>query len=362
MNLECLYKKIIDSNRKTIYEPLFRVLNALSFFYSALMRLRSRCYSSGWLSSKELGCRAVSIGNLTLGGTGKTPMTLWLARMLKERGHRPAILSRGYKGTFQGSVKVVSDGQRVLLSPESAGDEPVMMADRLKDVPVLVGANRYSSGLYAIQQFDADVLLLDDGYQHLSLRRDCNILLLDYANPFGNGLVFPSGHLREPAESIERADLICFTRCPEEGSLSIGDFPLNIKKPLVKTRPRLSAWVSLDTGERLPPEGLCGEPVLAFCGIARPEDFQRLLDKAGVRTVSKVDFPDHHFYSQHDLIRIRHGLGNARCIATTEKDAVKIRLFLTDVPIFYAEIDLEILEGEELLIRSVLGPEEKVSL
>tara|TARA_B100000686_G_C16768660_1_gene963536 strand:+ start:724 stop:1812 length:1089 start_codon:yes stop_codon:yes gene_type:complete len=362
MNLERLYNQIIDPNRKVIHEPFFRVLNAVSFFHSALMRLRSRGYSAGWLSSKKLDCRVVSIGNLTLGGTGKTPMTLWLARMLRSRGHRPAILSRGYKGTTQGSTNVVCDGQNVLLSPESAGDEPVMLASRLKDVPVLVGANRYSSALFASQHFDSDVLLLDDGYQHLALRRDCNILLLDCANPFGNGLVFPSGHLREPIEAIERADVICFTRCSEEGSFSTGDFPLKLSKPSVKTRPRLSAWVRLDTGERLPPEGLCGESVLAFCGIARPEDFQRLLDKAGVRTVSKFDFSDHHFYSKKDLNLMQRGLGKARCIATTEKDAVKIRLFSWDVPIFYAEIDLDVFEGEEFLIRSVLGSEEKVNL
>ena len=358
MKMEHLYKRIVDPNRETIHEPIYQILNAASFLYSAAMTLRSRCYRFGFLASNKLACRVVSIGNLTLGGAGKTPMTLWLAQMLKERGYRPAILSRGYKGTARKSVNVVCDGERILLAPKVAGDEPVMMAQRLKNIPVLTGVDRYSSGLLAIQQFSVDFLLLDDGYQHLALKRDCNILLLDYANPFGNGKVFPAGSLREPIKMMDRSDMICLTRCPRDDSFSYKDLvDRGISKPSVKTRLRLNSWVRLDTEEHLPPEALHGEAVSAFCGIACPDDFISLLEEVGAQTLSRTDFPDHHPYSKEDLYLVQNKSADARFVVTTEKDAVKVRIFSTKMPILFAKIDLEVIEGEEILIRSVLGNE-----
>ena len=161
---------------------------------------------------KRLDCRVISVGNLTLGGTGKSPMVMKIARLLKDRGCQPAILSRGYGRMVNEQVRVVNDGKETLLDPRYAGDEPVMMGKILGDIPILIGPSRYLTGTHAIERFGVDTLVLDDAYQHVQLERDVNILLVDAENPLGNGNLFPAGVLRESAEQMNRADLIILTR------------------------------------------------------------------------------------------------------------------------------------------------------
>lgn len=352
MNLERLYHQIIDPNRKPLHEPVFQALSAVSAVYGAAMNLRARGYATGWFSGRKLDCRVISVGNLTLGGTGKTPMTLWLASSLRERGFRPAILSRGYKGNATG-VGIVSEGAGPLMTPAEAGDEPVMMAERLPGVPVLVGSDRYASGRVAIQKFGCDVAVLDDGFQHLALERDCNILLLDHANPFGNGRLFPSGHLREPAEALGRADVVCFTRCQEGRA----DPELPRPLPVVKSRPRLAGWRKRDSQDILPLKELAGKTAAAFCGIARPGDFFSLLSRHGLNAVRSREFPDHHPYSAEDFARVQEEAlrEGAECIVTTEKDAVKSGGFSWKLPLLAAVLELEVFQGEQILLDAAIG-------
>jgi len=206
MNFESLYYQVISPDRKYYHVPMYLFLKV----------------------------PVISVGNLTLGGTGKTPTVVFIAELLKENGYHPAVLSRGYGGESTLGLNVVSDGREVLLPPEEAGDEPVMMARRLDGIPVLTGKSRYITGRFAIDNLGADILILDDGFQHLPLHRDLNILLCDHKNPFGNGCIFPAGELREPLGEIERADVICITRWRGEagGDLN-GRNPRNV--PVVAT-------------------------------------------------------------------------------------------------------------------------------
>lgn len=198
-----------------------RFLSFLSLLYGGAHRLRCVAYQRGWRRTHRLSCPVVSIGNLVAGGTGKTPMTQFIARHAQHLGYHPVILSRGYKGRAERKGGVVSDGTTVLMTPEMAGDEPFMLASSLTGIPVIVGQDRYRSGCLAIKQFQPDLILLDDGFQHIRLARDLNILLLDNHRPMGNGYLLPRGILREPLAAIKRADVVVFTRAEKGQPLSM---------------------------------------------------------------------------------------------------------------------------------------------
>ncbi len=190
------------------------LLTLLSKAYGTGVRLRRNAYASGFLKQKKLPCTVISIGNLTTGGTGKTPMTIYVAEQVRRLGYRVAVLSRGYKGAAEKSGGIVSDGNAVLMDPLSAGDEPFLLAASLKGIPVLVGHDRYQSGMHAINRFQTEVVILDDAFQHLALFRDVNLLLLDSSLPFGNGHLLPRGSLREPVSALDFSDALIMTRSP----------------------------------------------------------------------------------------------------------------------------------------------------
>ena len=355
MNLENLYYRIVAEDRKFYHAPLFLCLRVISIFYGWAQTLRQWCYQIGIFPARRLDCRVISIGNLVMGGTGKTPMTMWIAETLRDHGHNPAIISRGYGGLVTDGIHVVCDGQYILLSPEIAGDEPYMMAERLKNVPVLTSRDRYAAGRYAIDHFGADVLILDDGFQHLALHRDLNILLCDQQKPFGNKLVFPAGHLREPVPAADRADVICFTRCSENGrgehhSLKLfqkrGD---GRKKSILRTAPRVDCLIRMDNHEILTCDFMRNRPVAAFCGIAHPDGFREFLKDA--RIVLFQPFPDHYSYTSNDLQLMDDAAkkAGAEFILTTEKDAVKIANHHFTLPVLKVRLALEILEGKDTL-------------
>ena len=212
MKFERLYYRIISPKRKFYHFPVYLILKLLSFFYLWGHYFRMWAYNCDLFPSNKLECRVISVGNLTLGGTGKTPVVMMIAEILRGNGRKPGILSRGYGGNSKNEINVVCDGENILLSTEIAGDEAVMMAKRLKNVPILVGSDRYQTGRYAIKHFGVDTLILDDGFQHLALKRDMNILLFDHRRPFGNGQLFPAGELREPKKEARRANFVCITR------------------------------------------------------------------------------------------------------------------------------------------------------
>jgi tetraacyldisaccharide 4'-kinase len=310
-------------------------LRLLSLPYAAAAALKNRLYDRELLRPTKLFCPVISVGNLTVGGTGKTPTVIFIANLLKERGYRPAVLSRGYGGHAGASVNVVSDGNHVLLGWREAGDEPVLIAGALPGIPVLTGPKRSLTGGAAVERFGADVLILDDAFQHRALFRNLDIVLVDAVRPFGNGFILPRGPLREIPEALRRAHLLIRTGAeadpavPPQGASGLPSFR-GVHRPL--------GLAEAGTGRVQPLAELKGRRVCAFAGIGRPEAFRRSLTGLGAEVVSFRAFPDHHPYSRtdiDDLRRLAGGSGAGR-IVTTEKDAVR----LADHPDFLKEVFL----------------------
>ena len=328
--------------------PLTAMLRLLSFPYGAAIAVRNGLYNRGFLRQERLPCPVIAVGNVTVGGTGKTPTVILLAKLLKDRGRRPAILSRGYGGKAKGPVNVVSDGYRILLSWREAGDEPVLMARSVPGIPVLTGPERVRTGRAAIGKFGADVLVLDDAFQHRALFRDLDILLLNGARPFGNGFLLPRGPLREPPSAIGRAHLVIRTGTTEEES----DAPATVDAlslPAFRGLHRPRALVEAQTGRILPLAELQGKKVCAFAGIGHPEAFRRSLAELGAGIVSFKAYPDHHPYSRphiEALEGLAHESG-AEKIVTTEKDGVRLADFPDFLPkVLLLRIGMEVIPAE----------------
>ncbi|MDP2991986.1 MAG: tetraacyldisaccharide 4'-kinase [Deltaproteobacteria bacterium] len=283
------------------------------------------------------------MGNLTLGGTGKTPVTMWLADYIRSKEKKVTIVSRGYRAKNKRPVSIVSDGQRIFLGPDEAGDEPFMMARNLPGVPLLIGKERFLVGMRAIEDFSPDVVLLDDGYQHLGLARDLNLLLLRTVKPFGNGRVFPAGTLREPLSALKRADAFILTYAEEEAGSVMEEQRLFLQerfpnKPVfVSYCKPVSFYLLNETSIRLGRtkdnekashnlSELKGKKALAFCGIAHPESFRKMLIRLGIDLVDFIAYRDHYDYHRGDIEEIEEKAARkgAEFIITTEKDAVKI--------------------------------------
>ena len=307
------------------------------------------------------------MGNITVGGTGKTPTTELVALGLQKRGFKTAILSRGYKGKKDSDVNLVSDGDKIYLGPQVAGDEPYMLAKRLKGIPVVVGSDRYKIGQFAEEKFDLDALILDDGFQHIRLHRDLNILLVDGKRGFGNGFMLPRGPLREPLSAMQRADMILMNKADsllpglEESIKKISSSKEYFKSHYEATR-LLSLWEKAES----PLNIISGAKVIALSAIATPSSFTNLLSSMGGTVVSEVSFSDHHHYEQKDLdVAVEKAKNSgADFIVTTEKDAVKLSQLKEekDLPIYFIEIALAMAGGQENFINSIIkisGLEEK---
>ena len=311
-----------DDRRLLRFLPLFLV----SLMYRAGVGLRNLLYDTGRLRAHKMPCAVISVGNITVGGTGKTPMTILLADMLKGQGYRPAILSRGYGGKREGFGGVVSDGREILMGPDEAGDEPVLMATRMSDIPVIIGKVRSLTGRLATERFGADVLILDDGFQHRQLARDIDIVLLDGGRPFGNGFMLPRGGLREPRGSLQRADIVIMTSTGETGDPPRGDLP---HIPVFSSCRRPLDVVRGQAQDIFPLTHLMGKRVCAFSGIAEPDGFREILQPLCGEIVSFVTFPDHHVYAAGDVEQIRTAYrdSGAQIMVTTEKDGIKLARF-----------------------------------
>jgi tetraacyldisaccharide 4'-kinase len=296
-------------------------LSALSLVYGAGAWLHRGLYTRGWRPRARLGCRVVSVGNLGVGGSGKTPTAALLARELKRRGHRVVIASRGYGREARSEVVVVSDGRHVLARVEEAGDEPLLLAAHASGVPVLVGPRRALVGQRAISSFGAEVLLLDDGFQHHALERDLDVLVLDGHFGLGNARVLPRGPLREPLTSLSRADAVGTL----DGPLREAD-----ERRLERHCPTAHRFEArrvprglrpLDGGTLEDPGSLHGKEVGLLSGIARPDSLRRSVEALGARVVSERVFRDHHRYRAGDLAGLA---AEAQRWITTEKDAIKL--------------------------------------
>ncbi len=302
-----------------------------SIFYGGAIKLRAVLFKKQVFRSHKLPCPVISIGNLTLGGTGKTPMTIYVAGLVKRLGYRPAVVSRGYKGGSEKRGGIVSDGDNFLLKAEASGDEAFMMARKLKNIPVLVGQNRFRSGMRAIRRCKADVIILDDGFQHLKLQRDIDLVLLDDTRPLGNGYLFPRGILREPVSALKRAHGCVLTRCGKENAhrpeLGPGPFFRTCHKPCLEyVVPAGGVSATADAQDRSGLERIRGRRVVAFSGIARNDEFRRMIASLGGDPVAFTGFPDHHWYGPEDFRRLLADIKKtgAGLLITTDKDYARI--------------------------------------
>ncbi len=342
------------------------LLLGLSRIYAGAIQARLFLWRHRIFRDHTLGCQVVSIGNLTVGGTGKTPVVEVFARALQHAGRRVAILSRGYKSTprplWQRLVakvtlqedkippKVVSDGQSLLLDSEQAGDEPYMLASNLKDVVVLVDKDRVKSGRYAIQRFGCDTLLLDDGFQYLALKSRLDICLVDRNNPFGNHYLLPRGTLREPITNLKRARYIFITKSSKFGAdkLRKAIRQFNETAEVIECAHHPLYLQDVFTGERHDLKRLAGLDVAALSGIAAPESFEDGLRGLGAKVVYRKAYADHHRYTQQEIINMinRSLKRGAKAILTTEKDAVRFpKIDRRDIPVYFLRVEIRIIAG-----------------
>jgi len=327
-----------------------QVLAGCASLYKAGVRLRYAMYGTGFLKSRRLDCPVISIGNLAVGGAGKTPMAVWLAKMLVEKGLRPVVISRGYRGTLEDEAAVVSDGREVFLDAKTCGDEPYMMAME-KAFPVVVGKDRYKAGLMALEAFAPDVVILDDGFQHLKLGRDLNLVLLDYTQPLGNGRMLPAGRLRETLGMAKnRIDAVVFTRCPlDEFQGSEGH---SFASDIIKTLPPVPVFFSThepfvaqlflagdNNTDDFQSRRLKGKTAVLFSGLARNASFAQSVQDLGVTIADHFEFCDHYGYNEPDFKRIsdRAKALNVDLILTTQKDWVKVN------PVYFRDVTVVVI-------------------
>src|SRR5882724_7075351 len=341
------------------------ILYSLSFIYERVVQLRLYLYRKRVFRERALGCLVISIGNLTVGGTGKTPIVEKFARALQSGGRRVAILSRGYKSvprkrswldrikkTDVDPPRVVSDGKSLLLDSLTAGDEPYMLAHNLKSVIVLVDKDRVKSGLFAIDNWKVDTLLLDDGLQYLHLKHRLDIVLIDRQAPFGNEFLLPRGTLREPPHNLRRASYIFITKSTGEPNDALIERIRRYNRTAEIIECAHKPLYLQDTfgGEQLPLERLRDIYIGSICGIAAPDSFEGGLRKLGARVELAKRYIDHHRYTEAEMQSFinRCVRRDVEMIVTTEKDAVRMpRLGKTDVPIYFLRVEIEILSGHE---------------
>jgi tetraacyldisaccharide 4'-kinase len=367
-NLEQFGIDVVLERRHGFRAGILRgILYALSFIYERIVQLRLYLYRKRIFRERTLGCLVISIGNLTVGGTGKTPIVEKFARALRAGGRRVAILSRGYRSVppptkrnwfarlWKENVdppRVVSDGKSLLLDSLTAGDEPYMLAHNLKDVIVLVDKDRVKSGLFAIDKWKVDTLLLDDGLQYLHLKHRLDIVLIDRQAPFGNEFLLPRGTLRESPRNLRRASYIFITKSSGEPNDALIERirRYNRTAEIIECAHRPLYLQNVLTGEQLPLERLRDTYIGSICGIAAPESFEGGLKQLGAHVDLAKRYIDHHRYTEAELQSfitrcIRRDL---EMIVTTEKDAVRMpHLSHAEVPINFLRVEIEILSGQE---------------
>jgi tetraacyldisaccharide 4'-kinase len=331
--------------------PWDTALAGAALAYRGGLALRRAAYALGLRRARSLPCPVVAVGNLTVGGTGKTPLVETIARRLAGRGRRVTIVSRGYGRSPASDVRLVSDGRGLRLTPAEAGDEPFLLARRLlaERVAVVVGRDRFRAGAWALQQTGADVLLLDDGFQQRRLRKDVDVVCLDARAPWGCRGLFPRGTLREPPGALERAHLLVLSHA-DGVDLAQTAAVLRARAPAAPVAVatyEVEGVEEVRTGARAPIDALRDRAVLAFAGIAVPENFLETLETLGVAPRAFVPFPDHHRYTATDLAGLRSQAGavGATALVTTEKDAVRLPAAAT-LPVWAVRVRLRLREPD----------------
>jgi tetraacyldisaccharide 4'-kinase len=365
--VETYVLEVIVGERRGGWTPVLRgLLYGLSRVFGVAVRLRRWLYNMRILRDTTLGVQVIAIGNLSVGGTGKTPVVERFARELRDLGRNVAILSRGYRSRppplrqrllnkvllreDQTPPRVVSDGKNLLLDSETAGDEPYMLASNLRDVVVLVDKDRVKAGRYAIEKFGCDTLLLDDGFQYWDLRgRRHDVVLVDCQQPFGNGHLLPRGTLREPPSHLARASTIFITKSDgNTADLRAHIARFNPHAPIIECVHHPLYFEDVFTGERCGLELIKGRKIAALSGIAQPESFEAGLARLGGVLVYAKRFADHHRFTQQEVLNVinRSKKRQAEMIITTQKDAVRFpKLDRRDLPIYFMRVEIKIIAG-----------------
>jgi tetraacyldisaccharide 4'-kinase len=335
-------------------------LSALSVGYRMALRVRDLAYRGGILRTGRLPCPVVSVGNLTLGGSGKTPTVELAVRTLRELGAAPAVISRGYGRQSRG-VRVVADRDGVRADARTAGDEPRLLAERLPGVVVVVGENRHEAGRVAVEAHGATALVLDDGFQHRTLAKDLEILVVQAGAPWGNARVFPRGMLREPLAGLARADAVLVTNPADAGRVEAVAATVrrfNGRAPVLAASYQHEEAIETRSGRRAPVTELAGRRLMAFAGLGSPQGFADTLDAAGVRRAGLAEFPDHHWFTAADvreLVRDAHAAG-AEGLVTTEKDWMRLRdLPPPPLPLWVLPVRLVLERGHDVWQRLLAG-------
>ena len=328
-------------------------LAPLSLLYGAAMTTRSALYRQQIFRTRKVGAPVISVGNITTGGTGKSPLVAWIARELSNRGRCVCILTRGYGRSNQDQRVVVSDGQEILSDVAHGGDEPMMLAEALRGRAAIVcDADRVTAANWAIKNLNSDVLILDDGFQHQRIARDLDIVTVDSTNPFGNGWLLPAGDLREPVGGLRRADCIVATRTGAGQPTDLhGRLAKLTDAPILKSRTVVKAIRGLNSTQAIDEHSLRNTPLAAFCGIGNPNAFFEQLRNEGLGVQYTAAFRDHHVYTQTDIdqLTLESRKRNAQIFLTTTKDAVKLSDLRFELPCYVVETEMEITGADKLL-------------
>ena len=336
------HHRLVSPGAKNFPERfLLLLLYPFSYLYGVITWIRNLCYDFGWCSSYRSSLPVISVGNLAAGGTGKTPVVDWLVKELQKRGHHPAVISRGFSGNYTGEVGIVSSGDGILMSAIECGDEPYLLARKNPDCPVLVAKKRSNAMRQLEQSKLADLIILDDGFQHRAVERDVDLVLLDATAPLGNGRPLPAGNLREFSGALKRADLLLMTRATTQKHQYFMGFEV------FESSHQLAVSVTSLDGESIPVSQLKRLKCFAFAGIADPENFFLSLLKVGFNLKNQLPFADHVIYQGQILNQINHAATGMDALITTEKDAVKLSADMFELPCYQIALEIKINRSKE---------------
>jgi tetraacyldisaccharide 4'-kinase len=365
-----LYQLVHGERSGIIAAVLLAILHSISLLYGLGVSAKLSLYRSGLFKRHKLPCKVISLGNVTVGGTGKTPTAQLLAAAIRDMGYKVVILNRGYRAGWKGDVGLVSDGKKTYMTVAEAGDEAYLLAKNVPGVPVIIGKDRAVTGDYAVKQLGAEVIILDDGYQHWQLVRDLDIVLIDTLNVFGNNFLLPRGTLREPLTNLNRAHAFLLTKVDQSTD--------NTRETLRSTLNRhnqnalvvesihsprgfieIEQWYKGGNYQKIELGEVSERPVVAFSGIGNPSSFEQTISDVGARVIDAVRFPDHHNYTMAEMQAImQKAVDKGACaLITTEKDAVKIPSeFIHSerpLPVYILGIEVKFLDGCDELMQLI---------
>lgn len=343
-NLADFHRRFVAQGANNLWERmLLLLLLPLSFLYGVVGWVRNLCYDYRLFPVYSSSLPVVSVGNLAVGGTGKTPVVDWLVKEFQKQGKHPAVVSRGYSGNFKGKVGIVTAGDGILMTAAECGDEPHLLARRNSHCPVLISKKRVD-GIKTLEKIpNIDVIILDDGFQHRAVKRDVNLVLLDSTRPLGNGWLLPAGNLREYSGSLKRADFLLMTRAGRREPSNFMGFKVH------HSRHQLADVAVSLNGDAIPVSQLKKLNLLAFAGIADPESFFCSLENIGLTLKEKLSFSDHTEYQNSILEQLHKTAVDVDALITTEKDAVKLSADMFELPCYQISMDINIDNSAELI-------------